>query len=134
MIDVLRRLDPGRDVCRVRLEPAYWVLERDDSETSRSVERSLSKREGGSLLIVQVGLVEDVRRDLSLCEDADSGRLKLETSLSIEEATLALAEVAGLFWQLVGTGVFDREIQTPSTSTPLSSALIPKGISSPSRF
>jgi hypothetical protein len=51
----------------------------------------------------------------------------------MDDATLARAEVAGLLLKLLlplGTGVFDRDIQTPSTSTPLSSALMPKGISS----
>jgi hypothetical protein len=42
-MDSLRRLVTGIDVCLERLEPAYGILDREDSPTSRSVDRSRSK-------------------------------------------------------------------------------------------
>jgi hypothetical protein len=59
----------------------------------------------------------------------DSGRLKGSVASEGVEAPLVMKELAGLPGVL-GTGVFVRDIHTPSTSTPLSSALIPKGTSS----
>ena len=63
--------------------------------------------------------MEEDRRDLCVSSGGELG------SLGREDAV-----VAGLLW----VGVFGLEIQTPSTSIPLSIARMPKGISLPLRL